>query len=125
MSKKRYEIKQNYDGKHCLFDNERNGYLMISENNKNLLDICNILNKQSTIIELQEMIIDLKDDDNQLFSKLRQVVCDMLNNQETTIDHLAQERDYWKNKTMDLLYRFGELKSPRERLMNYHYEMGD
>lgn len=44
-------------------------------------DICNVLNEQqSTIMELQEIIIDLKDDKNQLhkvISKLRQEVAEL------------------------------------------------
>ena len=45
MNEKRYEIRQNNDGTHWLFDNENDRCLMISKNFASLLDVCTVLNR--------------------------------------------------------------------------------
>lgn len=54
MSEKRYEIRQNSDGLHWLFDNEKDSVLMISQDIASLLDVCTVLNKQNKKIKKLE-----------------------------------------------------------------------
>lgn len=48
-----------------------------------------------------------------------------IDEQQAIINDLENERDYWKNKTMNLLFQFRELMPRKERLVNYHYKIGE
>lgn len=54
MSEKKYEIRQNSDGTHWLFDNEYDSVLMITHNIASLLDVCTVLNEQNRKIKKLE-----------------------------------------------------------------------
>ena len=77
MSEQRFVKDHSYlvnYNKYCILDNVQQKHLYLYE-------VVGLLNEQqSTIIELQEIIIELKDDKNQLhkvISKLRQEVAEL------------------------------------------------
>ena len=105
MSEKRFIFATNE--KWFLFDNETEDFMDMEDCKDKLNE------QQSTIIELQETIIDLKDDKNQSYKviiKLRQIVCDMLNEQQVTIQKQSERIRELESMLADDIVRKSEIK---------------
>ena len=54
---------------------------------------------------------DIFDKDTNTFYCDSESVCELLNEQQTTINKLTDEKEYWKNKAMTLLFQVRRLTS--------------